>query len=38
MNISNKILHTRMLQLYRFFEGLNSEITNGLDEITSYNN
>lgn len=37
MRIDNKLLYTRMLQLYSFLEGLNDEIVCGYDEITSYN-
>lgn len=37
MRIENKVLYTRMLQIYGFLEGLNDEIVNGCDEISSYN-
>lgn len=36
MKIDNKLLYTRMLQVYRFLEGLNDEIVNGYDEMSSY--
>lgn len=38
ISISSKSLYTRMLQIYIFLEGINLEISNGLDEISSYNN
>lgn len=37
MNINHKVLYTRMLQIYRFLQGINDEIEYGIDEITSYN-
>lgn len=37
MCIDNKVLYTRMLQIYRFLEGLNDEIVNSYDEMSSYN-
>lgn len=36
--IDNKILYTRMLQIFSYMEGLRDEITNNLDEMSSYNN
>ncbi len=37
MKIDNKLLYVRMLQVYRFLEGLNDEIIDGYDEMFSYN-
>lgn len=37
MKINNKLLYVRMLQVYRFLEGLNDEIVNGNDEMSSNN-
>lgn len=37
MKIDNKLLYVRMLQVYRFLEGMNDEIVNGYDEMSSDN-
>ena len=37
MLIDNKSLYVRMIQIYRFLQGLNDEIVNGYDELSSYN-